>query len=296
MTHETLDRRSRLMLWGARASMTTALCLIALKAWGGWKTHALTLWTLMADSFLDVIASTINFLFIRQAVRPPDESFPYGYGKAEAIAALSQSYIILFSALILIYEDIRALLHPRSITNVHFGTWILGLSWLITLLLLLFLLYIVRKTHSNAIRADAFHYQTDLLTNLGGILSLWFIQRYRWSWIDPAFSMIIVLYMISGALRLTRASIHELLDKADPKIRERVFQAVRNFHPKIRNPHDFRARRVGSRLFIELHVEIDRRLSFEDAHDLAEDLIDRIRQEFPDTEVTVHVDPEGTSR
>jgi ferrous-iron efflux pump FieF len=281
----------------AAVSMGTAISLALLKLWGGVVTHAMTLWSLMADSCLDLLASGTNFFFIRQSFRPPDERFPYGYGKAESIAALSQSYIIGFSALVLGYRSLETLVHPAPLHRVATGVWILGVSWTATLVLTVFLRWVVRRTGSIAIRADAFHYETDLLTNLGGLVSLFLVQRTGRPFWDSLFSLGIVLYMLWGAFGIARRSVQELMDRTlTPEENRRLMEIIQTFHPAVRRPHDFRSRRSGRRIFIEFHIEVDRSYSFEAAHDLAEDLIECIRQEFPTAEVTVHVDPEGATR
>ncbi|MCS7312254.1 MAG: cation diffusion facilitator family transporter [Acidobacteria bacterium] len=281
----------------AAVSMGTTISLALLKLWGGFVTHAMTLWSLMADSFLDLLASGTNFFFIRQSFRPPDEHFHYGYGKAESIAALSQSYIIGFSALVLGYRSVETLIRPAPLRQVTTGIGILGVSWTATLILTVFLQWVVRRTGSVAIRADAFHYETDLLTNLGGLVSLLLVQRTGRTFWDGLFSLGIVLYMLVGAFGIARRSVQELMDRTlTPEENRRLMEIIQTFHPAVQRPHDFRSRRAGRRIFIEFHIEVDRSYSFEAAHDLAEDLIERIRQEFPMAEVTVHVDPEGTTR
>lgn len=281
----------------AGVSMSVAFSLALLKLWGGWLTHTITLWSLMVDSVLDLLASGMNFYFIRKSFHPPNPTFPYGYGKAQSVAALSQAYIIAFSALILGVQSVRQIIAPRPLEELGWGMTILAISWVATFALMIFLRWVARQTGSLAVRADSFHYEIDLLTNLGGILSLGLVRYLDWRISDGIFGLAIVLYMMIGAFRIARQSIEDLLDRTlSPEENRRILEIIHTFHPAIRNPHDFRSRRSGHRIFIEFHIEVDRSYTFEEAHELAEDLIDRIREEFPNAELTVHVDPEGATR
>ncbi len=281
----------------AAVSMTVAFSLAILKLWGGWLTHTMTLWSLMVDSALDLLASGMNYYFIRKSYHPPNATFPYGYGKAQSVAALSQAYIIAFSSLVLGYQSVLQVIAPRPLNRLDWGMAILAISWTATCGLMIFLRWVAHKTGSLAVRADSFHYETDLLTNLGGIISLGLVRYLGWRISDGIFGLVIVGYMLFGALRIARQSIEDLLDRTlSPEENQRIMEIIHNFHPAIRNPHDFRSRRSGHRIFIEFHIEVDRSYTFEEAHELAEDLIDRIREEFPNAELTVHVDPEGATR
>ena len=286
-----------LALIAAGVSTATALFLILLKFWGGLHTHAMTLWALTLDSFLDLTASLVNLVFIHRSLKPPSEAFPYGFGKSESIAALSQSYFLLFTAGILGYESVKRMWGGGAPVALEAGIAVLGISWVITLVLTGFLKWAARKTDSLALRADSFHYETDLLTNLAGVVGLFIMKTTGIRFIDAALSLAIVVYMLYGAARMAFQSIQELLDRSiTPEERRRILHIIHHFHDAMHTPHNFRARRSGPRIFMEFHVEVERGLSFEDSHNLVEDLIERIRQEFPGAEVTVHVDPAGTNR
>ncbi len=290
-------RKKPLEVWSAQISSATALFLVGIKAWASIKTHTLTLLSLLLDSGLDVVASGLNYYFIRKSFQKPDEFFPYGYGKAQSLSAFMQAHLIFFSAILLSYQSIANFLSGREITRVREGVYVLGISWITTLFLTLFLRYTARKTKSHAVRADAFHYETDLITNSLGFIALLIIERSGLVWIDAVFGIGMALYMGIGAYRIARTSAEELLDRAlSNEEKKLIFEAIDRFHPLVKNPHDFRCRKSGKRRFIEFHIEVDRTMSFEKAHEIAEDLIEAIQSRLPEAEVVVHVDPEGSRR
>lgn len=286
-----------LQLVAGAVSTLVALALIGLKLWGALKTHSMTVWVLMLDSLLDLSASLINLTFIYRAVQPPNEQYPYGYGKGESIAALTQSYLMIASACYLAVESILSIIKRKALASPDVGLWVLGVSWGATLCLTLFLRFVYHRTGSVAIRADSFHYETDLLTNFAGMISLGIVRATGFALMDKLFSLTIVLYIVWGAYNIAYRSIQELLDKAlTPDERRRIQGIIKTFSEMLHSPHDFRSRRSGSRVFIEFHIEAGKNLSLEAAHELVEDLIERIKSEFPSAEVTVHIDPTGATR
>src|ERR671916_1985175 len=98
----------------ARLSIMAAAFLILLKTTTGWLTGSISIWASLLDSAMDIFASTINFIAVRAASRPPDEDHAYGHGKAESLAGLFQALVITASGFFLVWEAIRRLVEPRE--------------------------------------------------------------------------------------------------------------------------------------------------------------------------------------
>src|SRR5919112_1382349 len=162
----------RLRLRATYASLGAAAVLIAAKfvAWTG--TGSVALLSSLVDSMVDAAASLVVFAAVRQAALPPDREHRFGHGKAEPLAALGQAAFLLGSALFLIAEAVRRLVFPEAVENTGIGIAVMVFSLVVTIGLVTYQRYVVRRTGSVAINADALHYSGDILMNFGVIAAL----------------------------------------------------------------------------------------------------------------------------
>ena len=99
------------------ASVTVALTLIVVKAWGWHETDSVALLGSLADSFLDLAASLITYVALRVSLEPADAEHRFGHGNAEAIAGIAQAVIISVSAGFVAYRAIERLLQPMPVAR-----------------------------------------------------------------------------------------------------------------------------------------------------------------------------------
>ncbi|MEE8306018.1 MAG: cation diffusion facilitator family transporter, partial [Gammaproteobacteria bacterium] len=150
---KTSARHGTLMRLASYASVVVALSLIGLKLWAYLATNSISLLSSLADSLLDLIASTITLFAIMVALTPADREHRFGHGKSEGVAGLAQSLIVFASAVYVAFEAVARLLDPRPITQPELGLGIMGVSLGLTLLLVLFQRYVASTTQSLAIAA-----------------------------------------------------------------------------------------------------------------------------------------------
>jgi ferrous-iron efflux pump FieF len=170
------EQAGRLLRLATYASVATATVLIIVKLAAALMTGSVSVLASLVDSMMDVAASLINLLAVHYSLQPPDRDHRFGHGKAEPLAGLAQAAFIAGSALFLILQAVNRLLHPQMIKDAAVGMAVLLFAIVATLALLAFQHYVIRRTESTAIRADALHYATDLLTN-SATLACW-----RWGW------------------------------------------------------------------------------------------------------------------
>ena len=163
----------------------------------------------------------------------------------------------------------------------------------LTVALVLFQRYVVRKTGSVAIRADSMHYQMDVLVNGAVILSLFLSSSLGMGWADPVFAILIAAYIMHGAWKVGVESLHHLMDRELPdEDRTRIHEIARA-HPGVIDMHDLRTRQSGMQVFIQLHLEMAPDISLREAHEISEAVMHRVEDAFPKAEVLIHEDPAG---
>ena len=241
----------------AATAMASLLLLIKIFAW--WYTGSVSILAALVDSLVDIGASLTNLLVVRYSLQPADDNHSFGHGKAESLAALAQSMFISGSALFLFLTGIQHLISP---------TWV------------------VRRTQSQAVRADMLHYQSDVMMN-GAILLALGLSWYGWHRADALFALGIGIYILYSALRMGYEAVQSLLDRALPdEERQEIIDIVTSW-PGVSGAHDLRTRQSGPTRFIQIHLEMEDNLPLVQAHVIADQVEQAILRRFPGSDVSL---------
>jgi ferrous-iron efflux pump FieF len=283
----------RLRLRATYASLAAAAVLIAVKfvAWTG--TGSVALLSSLVDSLVDAAASLVTFVAVRQALIPPDREHRFGHGKAEPLAALGQAAFLLGSALFLIAEAVRRLIFPEPVENTGIGIAVMLFSLVVTISLVAYQRHVVRRTGSLAINADALHYSSDIVMNLGVIAALVVQSALAVPVIDPLFGGAVGAYIIYGVVRIARLALTQLMDRELPDQERARVRKIAEGHPEVTAVHDIRTRGAGPTAFIQLHIEMDGGMSLLRAHEISDAVEEELRDAFPHAEIIIHADPAG---
>ncbi len=289
----TPDKAERLKRLAAVAAVAVASVLIAAKT-GAWlATGSVSLLSTLIDSMLDLAASLVNLFAIRHALQPADREHRFGHGKAEPLAGLAQAAFVSGSAAFLLFEAFQRLVHPVQIANTTFGIAVMAFSIVLTLGLVAFQRFVVRRTGSVAISADSLHYSADLLVNASVVVALLLSVNLGWTAADPLFAICIAVFILRGAWSIFRSSLDLLMDRELPEDERQQIREIATAHAGVISVHDLRTRSSGTMTFIQFHLEMDGNLTLLEAHEIADDVMDGIEQAFPNAEVLIHEDPFG---
>jgi cation diffusion facilitator family transporter len=153
-----------------------------------------------------------------------------------------------------------------------------------------------RETDSPALEGDAAHLRTDAATSAGVFVGLLLVQITGATWLDPVVALMVAGAIVSAGVRLLMRASRVLVDEALPPeelaaVRDEIVQ----FAPRgVRGYHKLRARRAGSRRYVDLHVQFAAGTTLEDAHETAHQLQDAIRERLRGADVLIHLEPEGS--
>jgi len=283
----------RLRRGATYASVAVAMVLIAVKFAAWLDTGSVALLSSLIDSLLDLVAAIINLVAVRHAMTPADREHRFGHGKAEPLAVLGQSAFIIGSALLLLAEAVRRLLHPAAVENSPTGIAVMVLSIAVTLALVLYQRHVVRRTGSIAITADELHYRGDLILNGSVIAALVLGGIFGLDILDPLFGAAIGVWIIYSAARLARLSLVQLMDRELPDDEREKIREIALSHPEVAAAHDLRTRVAGPTAFIQIHIEMDGGMSLTRAHEVSDEVEMRLRAAYPHAEIIIHQDPEG---
>lgn len=277
------------------ASTATAVMLIGVKCVAWLMTGSLSVMASLVDSLMDGAASLINLLAVRYSLKSADEDHQFGHGKAESLAGLGQACFIAGSAIFLLMQTAERLKHPQPLQEISIGLWIMFFAIAATLVLLAFQGYVIKKTNSSAIRADALHYKTDLFTNTATIFALFFATS-GWPLLDPLAALAIACYILYSAWQIAHEALQVLMDRELPEeTRQRICDIVLA-HATVLGIHDLRTRQSGQTMLIQLHLDLDQGLPLAEAHRVADEVEDAIMIVFPQADVLIHQDPRNPAR
>lgn len=289
----TVDIKEKLMRNATYFSVTVAISIIILKIAAWIATDSLSLLSSLIDSVFDVLASVISLVAVNYALQPADEDHRFGHGKAEDIAAFSQSAFIAGSALFISVEAIQRLIYPTPITDEWVGIAVMIISSVLTGGLLLYQNYVIKRTKSTIIQADALHYKTDLMANLLVIIAFLTVLAWDITIIDSIFAILIAVYILTAAIRVAKKAFDKLMDKEfSDDDREKIINAI--FENKnVEGVHDLRTRFSGMKPFIQFHLELEGSMTLNEAHAISDTVEQKILKIYPTAEVLIHQDPYG---
>lgn len=285
-----VPQHAKLIKTAAIASVMVAILLVLLKTAIWWLTGSVSLLAGLTDSLLDSLASLLNLIAITIALKPADHNHRFGHGKAEALAGLGQAVFITISALLVGWQGVKHLLQPMPLVNAYWSILVMLFSLVITIALVIFQRYVVKKTASTAITADSLHYKSDILLNLSILLAL-LLSYHGWQQSDAFFGVLIACYILWSAYSVGKEAIAILMDKELPEKVVKQMLALAEAVPDVKGIHDLKTRKSGSHWFVQLHVELPATMSLFKAHQLCLQIREVIQQQWPQADVIIHADP-----
>ena len=283
-------KRETLLPLATYASVATAILLVGLKTWAWLASGSVSLLASLVDSLTDSLASIVNLFAVRLALRPADDNHPFGHGKAESLSALAQSAFIGGSAVFLLLNAVERLLHPQPLQQTTLGIAVMLVSLLLTLALVLFQRWVLRRAQSQAVSADSLHYVTDFASNIVVLVAL-VLAAWGWQRADAVLALLLGGWIFWSAAKIAIEGVNSLMDKALRPADVARIEAAALAVPGVLGIHDLRTRLSGARHFVQMHIDLDARLNIVEAHDIAVAVAAQIRALFEEAEVIVHQDP-----
>jgi cation diffusion facilitator family transporter len=278
----------------AALSIASNATLIVLKLIAGAVTGSIAIVTEAVHSAIDLMASVVAYFSVRKAGEPADESHPYGHEKVENVAAAIEGMLILVGAGVIVYESVRRLTEGAEIESLGLGIAVIGFSAAANLAVSTYLYRQASATDSPALEGDAAHLRTDAFTSLGVLVGLVLVKATGMEELDAITALLVAVAIVFAGLRILSRSTRVLVDEALP---EEELAAVREAIEKhgskeIVGFHKLRARRAGSRRYVDLHVQFRDGTTLRRAHDLTHELQRAIRERLRGADVLIHLEPE----
>ncbi|AEF95114.1 cation diffusion facilitator family transporter [Desulfotomaculum nigrificans CO-1-SRB] len=277
----------------ARLSILSNTCLTMGKLWVGLTMGSVGVISEALHSGLDLVASLIAFMAVRQSGKPADESHPYGHGKFENLAGIIEALLILVAAIGIFTQSVPKLLHGGGeLEALGLGAVVMGASAGINWIVSRVLIKVGEETESPALVADGWHLRTDVYTSLGVFIGIGAIKVTGYTILDPLIAIAVGLLIVKAAVDLIRDSMSSMLDASLPQEEEEVIKGVLTNHAdKFLEYHGLRTRKAGPNRHVDLHLVVPRHMPISSAHLLCDRIEAEIREILPGVEVLIHTEP-----
>jgi len=266
------------------------LFVIKFIAW--YITDSVAVLTDALESVINVVSGFIGLYSLYLSSLPRDENHPYGHGKVEFISASIEGTLISVAGVVIIYEAILNLQHPKFISSLDYGIYLIAITAIINYFVGMIAVKKGKKNSSLALIASGKHLQSDTYSTVGIIIGLIVMYFTDLPWLDSAVALLFAGFIIFTGYKILREAVSGIMDETD----EVLLKELVVFLNKVRRPnwidlHNLRIIKYGSTLHIDCHMTVPWYFNIQEGHAEVDALEDLVKDYFGDRiEVFVHLD------
>lgn len=243
------------------------------------------------ESIVNIAASGLMLFSVCISERAPDSNHKYGHEKIEDISCLMEGILIIVAALFIINAAAGRIFEPSELFKLDFA---IGISMFATALnagLSILLSKTAKSCNSTALEGDAKHLFSDVISTVGVWIGLFITQLTGWNFLDSILAFVVAALVLRMGLGLILKSSNRLMDQSCKTEEDKIIEVLGRHTFRFIDFHNLKTRRHGNQVFAELHLSVDGKLSVKEAHDLTDHLEEELRNEQPNVNLTIHVEP-----
>ena len=249
-------------------------------------------------SLSDFITDIVVIIFINIAGKDIDDNHKYGHGKFETFATLIISLVLAGVGLGIFVNGLEKIIEFIKSGKMEqpgmIALWAAIISIISKEALYRYTIVVGKRINSPAVIANGWHHRSDAFSSIGtalGISGAIFLGE-SWRILDPIAGMVVSFFIVKVAWDLGMPSVKELLDTSLPEDIVEEIENVITSHPEVINFHHLKTRKVGTIYAIEVHIKLDKIISFVRSHDIATEVETSIREKYGvGTHITIHTEP-----
>lgn len=254
-------------------------------------------------SLSDLLTDVIIFVFVRTASKPIDRTHEYGHGKFETLATMIVGTILIVVGIGIMAEGVKDCIAYFHGEIGQPPRWIALIAAVVSIVLkeavFRYTLARGRKINSPVLIANAWHHRSDAFSSIAtlvGVAGSMFLGR-KGMIFDPLAAILVSFYICKSGYEVVKPSADELLEKSLPAETEKEIRKILRSVDGIDSVHRLQTRRIGSQIAIEVHAEMDGRMTLNEAHQIATEAENRLKKQFgPKTHVGIHMEPTKETR
>jgi len=282
-----VDKQERLAVWMGivgNAVLFTGKILV------GFSFNSIAIISDSFNSLTDIVASAIVFVSIRSSYEAPDEDHPFGHKRAQPLAGLIVAILTGIVGFEIIAQSVTRLFTGERIQKGILPIVVLACVLVIKLGMHVYARITASRTGSTALMASATDHRNDVLISAAVILGVG-ASNLGFAIFDPIAAILVGLWIIRAGFGIGRSNMKYLMGEAPPAALVEMIKARACAVPGVLNLHDVSAHYVGTAIEVAVHVDVDRRLSVVEAHDISEKVQEEIERVEEVSRAFVHIDP-----
>jgi len=248
---------------------------------------------IISDSFnslTDIVASTIVLISVRASYQDPDKDHPFGHKRAQPLAGLVVAILTGIVGFTIITQSVTRLINGEQIDRGIIPIVLVVSLMIIKLGMHLYVRIVAARAGSTALMASATDHRNDVLVS-AAVLAGVVVSNLGYPVFDPIVAILVGLWIINAGFSIGRANIKYLMGEAPPlELVERIREKARSVDGVL-GLNDVFAHYVGTLVEIELHIDVDRRITIEDAHGIGKKVQGAIEDMEEISRAFIHIDP-----
>lgn len=274
----------------ALSSVSASLLLTLLKIVVGLLTGSIGILSEAAHSAMDFGAAALTWFAVRISDKPADSKHHYGHTKIESVTALIETGLLFLTSIWIVYAAVERLISGKAEIEVKwYAIAVVIVSIVVDISRSRALKRVAKETGSQALEADALHFSSDILSSAVVLVGLVFVSLGM-PWADAVAGILVAVLVCHAAWQLGRKTIDVLVDAAPEGLSEQIDE-IASAVPGVVAIEKMRVKPAGPFVFIDLTITVSRTLPQEKVRAICTAVEKRLREEMPDSDVTVNSRP-----
>ncbi|MGN0195600.1 MAG: cation diffusion facilitator family transporter [Candidatus Cryptobacteroides sp.] len=251
-------------------------------------------------SLSDLVSDFVVLAFVKVSSKGRDKDHDFGHGKFETFATMIVGVLLIAVGGKLLADGVNGIVGffrgEELETPGTIALWMAFISIISKELLARYTEAEGRRMDCAVVVANAWHHRSDALSSIGALFGIGgsILLGPRWAFLDPLASCVISIMLIVAAVKIALPAVRELLDVSLPDEDEDEIRRIAESVPGVIDLHEIKTIKEGPYIIIEAHLTVDPTISIVKAHDIATAVEDALRSKFgPETQISIHVEPEG---
>jgi cation diffusion facilitator family transporter len=284
MELEKLNERAALI------SISAYLLLSISKLIIGYLTNSKALLADGLNNSTDIVSSLAIFIGLKISKKPPDLNHPYGHRRAETIASLIASFIMMVVGIEVLINASKSIIFKQTATPSLEAAWVALFSAIIMFFVYRYNLYIAKRTSNLAVKAAAKDNLSDALVSIGAAIGI-IGSQYQLPWLDPVAAIIVGLVICKTAWEIFSEASHLLTDGIDVDLLAKLHTSISQIKG-VRQIRGIKGRYHGNELLLDIDITVDPHLNVIESHKITELIEQKLLDEYKITHIQIHVEPE----
>lgn len=284
MELEKLNERAAWISIGAYVLLTISKLTV------GYLTDSQALLADGLNNSTDIIASLAILIGLKVSKKPPDLNHPYGHRRAETIASLIASFIMMVVGIEVLINASKSIIFQQTTTPKLEAAWFALFSALIMFIVYRYNLYIAKRTSNLAVKAAAKDNLSDSLVSIGAAIGI-IGSQFQLPWLDPVAAVIVGLIICKTAWGIFSEATHLLTDGIDVDLLAKLHTSISQTKG-VRQIRGIKGRFHGNELLLDIDITVDPHLKVIESHKITERIEKKLLDQYKITHIQIHVEPE----